>query len=226
MKINEIFYSLQGEGRLAGVPSVFIRLAGCPLRCQWCDTKYAWSDDAGKAYTIDKLIGEISPFPTEHVVVTGGEPMVDPEVPVLINALAKKDMHITVETSGIEYLPSLPCNLMSISPKMSNSTPSDPEHAKHHEKNRFDAAVLQELIDNYEYQLKFVVDKPEDLDEIADCMGQLDNLNPYNVFLMPQATNKDEYLTKSQMVAAVCKQTGFAMSPRLQVMLWDNQRGK
>ena len=226
MIINEIFYSLQGEGRLSGMPSVFIRLAGCPLRCRWCDTKYAWSPEAGESYSINELIRKVSPFPTEHVVVTGGEPMVDPELGGLLNALANEGMHITVETSGINFLPGLPCDLMSISPKMSNSMPSDPELAKHHEEIRFDAAVLQELIDSYEYQLKFVVDKPGDLDEIADCMSQLDNLNPYNVFLMPQATSREEYLTKSQMVAAVCEQTGFAMSPRLQVMLWDNKRGK
>src|SRR5271165_3361418 len=74
--ISEIFYSIQGEGELTGVPSAFIRTSGCNLRCSWCDTKYASWATEGKEMSIDEIVSEVGHFPTEHVVVTGGEPMV------------------------------------------------------------------------------------------------------------------------------------------------------
>ncbi|MCK4999984.1 MAG: 7-carboxy-7-deazaguanine synthase QueE [Anaerohalosphaera sp.] len=226
MIINEIFYSLQGEGALAGVPSVFIRLAGCPLRCKWCDTKYAWPPDSGREHTVGQILSEIEQYPTDHVVVTGGEPITNCELPVLLNGLSDANKHITIETSGIAFVTSLPCDLMSISPKLSNSTPGDPALADEHEESRYNKTALQQLINTYDYQLKFVVDAPTDLDEIAQSIGELENINPYKIYLMPQATTIQEYLSKSQMVAAICKQTGFAMSQRLQVMLWNSQKGK
>ena len=87
MKVSEIFYSLQGEGFLAGVPSVFVRLAGCPLRCRWCDTKYAWETTSGQESAVDDIIKTIERFPTEYVVVTGGEPMVRTDLPELLQAV-------------------------------------------------------------------------------------------------------------------------------------------
>ena len=86
--------------------------------------------------------------------------------------------------------------------------------------------ALQQLIEAYEYQLKFVVDGPQDLDEIAACLDQLKEVNPYKVYLMPQAQTRAELVEKSQMLAEYCLQTGFAMSPRLQVLLWQGQRGR
>ncbi len=225
MIVNEIFYSLQGEGRFAGVPSAFIRLAGCPLRCRWCDTKYAWPESAGTDYTIDQLKEKILPFPTRHLVVTGGEPFVAEGLDELTASFAEARKHITIETSGIKFIPDLACDLMSISPKLSNSTPADSDASAEHEKHRIDIAALNQLIDNYEYQLKFVVDTPADLDEIAACIEQLKNVNPYNVYLMPQATTRSQLIEKSQMLAKFCMQTGFALSQRLQVMLWENERG-
>jgi 7-carboxy-7-deazaguanine synthase len=115
---------------------------------------------------------------------------------------------------------------MSISPKLSNSTPAEPQLAKIHEDLRLDISVLGELIDNYEYQLKFVLDSEEDLPEIQQTIAEIGNVEPQKVMLMPQAVTRDELLAKSPMVADLCKQTGFAFSPRLQVMLWNNQRGK
>lgn len=226
MLVNEIFHSLQGEGQLAGMPSAFVRLAGCPLRCRWCDTKYAWWDSSGQEYTIEQIVQKVSSFDTPHVVVTGGEPMINAELAPLLKALAEPGVHITIETCGIGFVPEVKCNLMSISPKMSNSNPVEPEAAQDHEENRLDTAVLQELINNYQYQLKFVVDSSEDLDEIAELLSKLENINPYKVFLMPQATNRLEYLEKAPLVAELCRTTGFVFSSRLQVLLWDNQRGK
>ena len=226
MIINEIFYSLQGEGRLAGVPSVFVRVAGCPLRCRWCDTKYAWSAEAGRDYTIKELEEQILQWPTRYVVITGGEPMVVEGLGEFTRAMAEARMHITIETSGIAFVGDLSCDLMSISPKLSNSTPAEPGAAAEHERQRLNLPAVQQLIDHYDYQLKFVVDSPADLDEIADCLQQLENVNPYKVYLMPQAQTRAELVEKSQMLAEYCLQTGFALSPRLHVMLWEGEKGR
>ncbi len=226
MRVSEIFYSLQGEGFLAGLPSIFIRLAGCPLRCKWCDTKYAWDRTAGAHYTIDKILQTVQQWPCEFVVITGGEPMINSDLPQLVKKLKDLEKHITIETAGIAFISSLACDLMSISPKLSNSTPEDPALAEIHEDSRLDLAVLRELIDNYNYQLKFVVDSPKDMPEIRQTIEQIENVDSKKVMLMPQAVTRDELLAKSPMVADLCKQTGFAFSQRLQILLWNGRRGK
>ncbi len=226
MIVNEIFYSLQGEGKLAGVPSVFIRLAGCRLRCRWCDTKYAWDEQAGDEWGAEEILQKIAAYPTRYAVITGGEPMDREGLPELAALLHQAGYHITVETAGLDCIANLPVNLMSISPKLSNTTPADPKLAQIHEQQRLRPAVLESLIATYDYQLKFVVDVPEDLAEIAACIEKLQDVHPYKVYLMPQATEPNEYLEKSRRLADYCMQTGFAFSPRLQVMLWGSQRGK
>ncbi len=225
MIINEIFYSLQGEGFLTGTPSIFIRLAGCPLRCKWCDTKYAWDSKAGKDYSIEEILQTIQQWSCKFVVITGGEPMINSDLPALAQKLKADDKHITVETAGIAFIPNLACDLMSISPKLSNSVPAEPKLAEIHKNFRPDLAVLRELIDNCEYRLKFVVDSQADLPEIRQMVDKLGNVNSEKVLLMPQATTRDEFLAKAPMVADMCKQTGFVFGQRLQVLLWNNRRG-
>jgi 7-carboxy-7-deazaguanine synthase len=225
MIINEIFYSLQGEGFLAGTPSIFIRLAGCPLRCKWCDTKYAWDSKAGEDYSIEKILQTIRQWSCRFVVVTGGEPMINPDLPALAQKLKADDKHITVETAGIAFIPNLACDLMSISPKLSNSVPAEPKLAEIHKNFRPDLAVLRELVDNYEYRLKLVVDSKADLPEIRQMVDKLGDVNSEKVLLMPQATTRDEFLAKAPMIADMCRQTGFVFGQRLQVLLWDNRRG-
>jgi 7-carboxy-7-deazaguanine synthase len=215
MIINEIFHSLQGEGSLAGVPSVFIRLAGCELGCKWCDSRYAWDPAAGAEYDIEKIRSQAVSYRCGNLVITGGEPMTNPDLPELLNVFAQEDFHITIETSGTKFIPNLGCSLMSISPKLSNAEP----------RIDLDMTALQLLIDNYRFQLKFVVDGPADIDEIKICLASLKNVPKESVYLMPQATRRDEYLEKSRMTARLCKETGFNFSPRLQVMLWNNKKG-
>ena len=226
MRVSEIFYSLQGEGTLTGVPSVFVRLAGCPLRCRWCDTKYAWDKEAGRRYSVDRIVQTLQQWPCRFVVITGGEPMTDSQLPELARQLKALGKHITVETAGIAFIPDMPCDLMSISPKLSNSTPDDPKLAAIHEDSRLDVAVLAELIDNYKYQLKFVVDTQADLQEIQQTIEEIGNADLGNVVLMPQAGTRAELLAKSPMVADMCKSAGFAFCQRLQVMLWNDERGR
>jgi 7-carboxy-7-deazaguanine synthase len=226
MRINEIFYSLQGEGFLAGVPSVFVRLAGCPLRCRWCDTKYAWDKRAGEDYRIGDIIAAATRWPCGYVVITGGEPMLNSGLAELVKELKNSGKHITIETAGIAYIPEMECDLMSISPKLSNSVPEDMKAAAAHEDSRLDIAVLQELVENYEYQLKFVVDSEQDLPEIQQTLKEIGNIEPGKVMLMPQASKRETLLAKSGLAAEMCKQTGFAFSQRLQVLLYDGQRKK
>lgn len=224
MRVNEIFYSLQGEGFLAGVPSVFVRLAGCPLRCRWCDTKYAWSADSGTQLSVDKIIAEIDDWPCNHVVITGGEPMMHNQIAQLTYRLKDAEKHITIETVGIAYIPDMACDLMSISPKLINSMPVDEKLRALHQDSRLDLAVMSELIDNYDYQLKFVVDDETDQFEIEDILDRLENVDYRKVMLMPQASSREELIEKSIMVAELCKRTGFTLSQRLQVLLWNNQK--
>jgi 7-carboxy-7-deazaguanine synthase len=224
MIVNEIFYSLQGEGFLAGLPSVFIRLAGCPLRCRWCDTKYAWSKEAGRQHSIDEIIQAVKKWPCRFVVITGGEPMVDPDIARLVGELKAADKQITIETAGIAYIPDMPCDLMSISPKLDNSVPDDVKMAAIHKDSKLDIAVLEELVSNYNYQFKFVVDSVHDVAEIQELLDKIDNVDTAKVMLMPQAATREELLSKSPIVADMCKLIGFAFSQRLQVLLWNNQK--
>jgi len=225
MRISEIFYSLQGEGFLAGTPSVFVRVSGCPLRCRWCDTKYAWDERAGQYCDVEKIVQAVQHLPCKFVVITGGEPMINTDLPELVRKLKACNKHITIETAGIAFLPDMPCDLMSISPKLSNSVPLDAKLAAIHEDLRLDIVVLRKLIDNYEYQLKFVVNCEDDLSEIQQVLEKTGKPDLEKVILMPQAITRDEFLAKSPMVAEMCKRTGFAFGNRLQVLLWDNEKG-
>jgi len=209
---------------LAGLPSVFIRLAGCPLRCRWCDTKYAWDESAGPDYGIAEIVETIQKWPCRFVVITGGEPTTNPDLPQLAQQLKAAGKHITIETAGIVFVPDLPCDLMSISPKLSNSTPDDLKLAAIHEDSRLDIAVLRKLIDNYNYQLKFVVDGEADLAEIQQTIKTIGKVDLEKVMLMPQAATRNELLVKSPMVAEMCKSTGFTLCQRLQILLWNNER--
>ena len=122
MRIAELFYSIQGEGSLVGVPSFFIRTSGCNLRCSWCDTPYtSWAPE-GVDLSIDQILNEARAHPARYAVVTGGEPMIAPEVLPLTARLRGAGFHITIETAGTVFRP-VACDLMSISPKLANSTP-------------------------------------------------------------------------------------------------------
>jgi len=225
MIVNEIFYSLQGEGFLAGIPSVFVRLAGCPLRCRWCDTKYAWAEDAGEDLSVVEILDAVCKHDCRFVVITGGEPMINSQLRRLAQELKALEKHITIETAGIAYIPDVPCDLMSISPKLSNSAPEDAELAASHADARLDLAVLGELIANYNHQLKFVVDSVNDLPEIQEVIEKTGNIDTDRLMLMPQAATREEFIEKAPMVADLCKSTGFAFCQRLQVLLWNNERG-
>jgi 7-carboxy-7-deazaguanine synthase len=146
--------------------------------------------------------------------------MVNPQLPVLVKALKKLRKHITIETAGLKFIPNLTCDLLSISPKTTNSM------FKTQKKTPDPFFVVRRLVDAYPYQLKFVVDSPADLPEILKFIDRLRNVDPAKVMLMPQARTRDELIAKSPMVAELCRQTGFAFCNRLQILLYNGQRGK
>jgi 7-carboxy-7-deazaguanine synthase len=222
LRIAELFYSLQGEGTLVGVPSFFIRTTGCNLRCSWCDTPYTSWQPEGVELTLHQILDEVNAHPARHVVVTGGEPMIAPEILPLTEQLRAAGKHITIETAGTVFQP-VACDLMSISPKLANSTPEG-RWAAQHERLRIQRDVLGELMRRYDYQLKFVIQRPEDLEELRDLAAAL-GADRERIVLMPEGTDAERLRERALWLAEICKQEGFRFSPRLHVDLYGNRRG-
>lgn len=221
MKINEVFASLQGEGTLAGVPSLFIRTTGCNLRCVWCDTPNTSWTPAGDDWTIAQLADWIRGFPQiRHVVITGGEPMIQPALPDLTREVRRLGRHITIETAGTVFL-DVACDLMSISPKLANSTP--PDHAQH-ERTRYQPEVLRRLMSAYDYQLKFVVQALEDFAEIRQIL-EATAADRAKVLLMPEGTSAEEIRKRAAWLADLCRIEGLRYSPRLHIDIWGHRPG-
>jgi 7-carboxy-7-deazaguanine synthase len=226
MRIAEIFYSVQGEGTLVGVPSTFVRTSGCNLRCTWCDTPYTSWQPEGADQPIDAILDRVRGFGTKHVVVTGGEPMIAPGIVSLTERLNQLELHITIETAGTVFAPVI-CDLMSISPKLANSTPRQRDNgrwAAQHERLRYQPDVLRQLMDTYPYQLKFVVESPDDLNEIRSMAADL-GASADRVVLMPEGTDPETLRNRGRWIVEICKTEGWRFSPRLHVDLWGNTRG-
>ena len=227
MRIAEIFYSIQGEGRLAGLPSAFIRTSGCNLRCVWCDTPYTSWKPEGTEMSLPEICQAVEIYPIRHVVITGGEPFLAPGIDELAAQLKTSGAHITIETAATIFK-AVPCDLISMSPKLSNSTPWQKQNGKFaamHEEHRLNFAVMQQFIDSYEYQLKFVVDREPDFIEVGEVLDKLKSVDNTRVLMMPQARTRKELYDKSRWIVELCKQHGYGYSPRLQIELYGNRRG-
>jgi 7-carboxy-7-deazaguanine synthase len=226
LKLAELFYSIQGEGKLAGVPSVFVRASGCNLRCVWCDTPYASWKPEGADHAIDDIMARVRLCaPAKHVVVTGGEPLIMPDIEELCARLSAEKFHVTIETAATVFKP-LKLDLASLSPKLSNSTPVGTDFAESHEKRRINIGAIQQFIDTApDFQLKFVVSRQEDLAEIDDILAKLKGWSPADVLLMPEGTNVESLSRRGAVVAELCKDRGFRYCPRLHVALYGNTRG-
>ena len=226
MKIAEIFHSIQGEGILAGVPSVFIRTSGCNLRCVWCDTPYTSWNPEGAETPLAAILEQALSRGARHAVVTGGEPMIAPRIVELTGALRSAGLHITVETAGTVFAP-VACDLMSISPKLANSTPLDREGgrwAAQHDRLRHQPDVLSKLMAAYPYQLKFVIAAPEDVDEAAAIVEEA-AASSERVVLMPEGIDAETLRERGRWLVEICQQRGWRYGPRLHVDLWGNRRG-
>ena len=192
LPIAETFVSVQGEGKLTGAPSWFVRLSGCNLRCSWCDTPYASWKPEGTNRSIEDLVREARESGVVNAVVTGGEPMMFEGCTELTRALRAAGLHVTIETAGTIFREAH-ADLMSISPKLANSAPAEESGwRERHESRRTNLDTLQRLIDAHaERQLKFVVDRPEDLPEIESLLAMLRGWAPGDVLLMPEGVTAE-----------------------------------
>ena len=234
LPINELFYSLQGEGTLAGMPSVFVRTSGCNLRCWFCDSYHTSWEPTHAWMGLDEIIQKVeSHSEADHVVLTGGEPLIHEEAVALLDRLANLGYHTTVETNGTIYRDAA-IGLASISPKLKSSTPTpekDPagegEWADRHDDRRIDFDVLRTLVGTYDHQLKFVVTGPDDLPEITDLLDRLREvaggpIRDEDVLLMPEGTTREQLNKTREIVAELALEHGFRYTPRLHVDLWDD----
>jgi 7-carboxy-7-deazaguanine synthase len=229
MLVSEIFYSIQGEGELTGVPSVFVRTSGCNLRCSWCDTKYASWAPEGEELSSEEILAQVDAFSCRHVVVTGGEPMIAKGIHELAVQLKTRGHHITIETAATVLPEGIACDLASLSPKLSNSTPTAAlagSWSDRHEKRRLQPEVIRDWIQNYNYQLKFVVASENDLAEIHDLLAGIGAaINPAKVLLMPEATDAATLGERSCFLIAICKRHGYRYCDRLHIRLFGNRKG-
>jgi 7-carboxy-7-deazaguanine synthase len=229
MRISEIFYSIQGEGELTGVPSVFVRTSGCNLRCIWCDTPYASWNPEGDEMSVDAILAEVSRHPTQFVVLTGGEPMIAKGIHELAAGLRAAGKHITIETAGTVLPHGIACDLASISPKMANSTPSVSQAGawhQRHEETRRRPEVVAEWVREYPFQLKFVVSSDADIPEIDSLVQALPHEIPaHKVLLMPQRISLEEISSRNTTFIDLCKSRGYRYCSRLHIDLFGNRRG-
>ena len=229
MQTLEIYSSRQGEGIWTGQESVFVRFLGCHLHCRFCDTAHARStgDGAETGVELDpeEIAGRVLLYSTAHVVLTGGEPMLSPKIVELTTLLKEQHCQITIETSGTIFQPVV-CDLMSISPKLSNTTPRDGELSiiRAHDCNRWKPEIMQQLVLEYNHQLKFVVDADDDLLEVEEYLTHLSGIVPSRVMLMPQAPDVETMMQKAAWIEPYCQTKGYRYCPRMQLVWYGNKR--
>lgn len=226
IRISEIFASLQGEGWLAGTPSTFVRTSGCNLRCWFCDTRYASWEPEGDYWSSDEIVQECKKLGKSHVVITGGEPMIHRSLPGLCESLRDVGSHVTIETAGTIFL-DLPCDLMSISPKLANSVPANSSSSwvKNHETRSYQPEIVQKLIQQHDYQLKFVLDQISDADQVLEYLETLEEVDHSRVLMMPQGTTSDALALQAEWLVPWCEQHDFRYCARSHIDWFGNVRG-
>lgn len=227
MFICELYKSIQGEGLLTGTESIFVRTSGCNLRCDFCDTPFSSWNPEGVQQSVAEIVQTCRSLDCSHVVLTGGEPMLQKEVVDLTRLLGSAGHHITIETAGTIDR-NVVCDLMSISPKLSNSTPDESRAGKwrqQHEQNRHRPEVIKALLQRYEYQLKFVVDQPDDCQEILTYLRPFPGIDPSRVLLMPQGVQESELAAREPWIETFCTEHGFSLCRRMHIVWFGNKRG-
>lgn len=246
LSVSEIFTSFQGEGRLTGVPSIFIRLAGCHLRCGFCDTRYAQCYSNGLPMSVENILQKVIasaqkptfpefstrwknrtqktkiPEPEKsarilHIVITGGEPLLFPSVAPLVRVLHEHAFHVTIETSGTRFL-ATGCDLLSVSPKMENSGNLLSQRSV----SRTLRPLLEDAID---YQMKFVINKQTDCTETILFLNEFPFLSREKVLWMPQGQTEEEVAQRETWVRQTAAENGFGFSPRAHLFWFGSRRG-
>lgn len=224
MFISEIYESFQGEGPFAETTSLFIRTSGCNLRCSFCDTPFTSWKPEGDQMSLEEVAARVHTSLAPHVVLTGGEPMLAPQLTELSEACRAAEKVITIETAGTVDR-SVECDLMAISPKLKNSTPADHAWSVRHEETRHQPAVIRSLFLRYNAILKFVIDQQSDVLEVADYLLEFPEIAADQVWLMPQARTQPELAAKRDWVRQAAEQHGYRFSSRLHIERFGNQRG-
>ena len=210
LRISEIFYSLQGESNTVGIPTVFIRLTGCPLRCHYCDTSYAFT--GGERLTITAIIDQVKHYTTRYVTVTGGEPLAQVDSIELMTALIAQGYDVSLETSGALDISNFDARVVKV---MDLKTPSSGEV----DKNRYEN--IQFL--NSKDQVKFVIGNTEDYDWSKSMLSKYDLASRCQILFSPvmdqmQPTELAEKILNDQL------QVRFQI--QLHKLLWQDARGK
>ena len=208
LNITEIFYSLQGEAREVGIPSVFVRLTGCPLRCNYCDTTYAFKGN--NPLTVEGIIKQIEVYNTKHVCVTGGEPLAQKNCHILLDFLVEKGCHVSLETSGSIDISRINSGVSIV---MDIKTPSSTEARQ----NRYENIALLEAKD----QLKFVIASREDF---VWCCDLLEKHNTkVEVIFSPVYEN----LNPTELADWILeRQLNVRLQLQLHKILWGEAKGK
>jgi 7-carboxy-7-deazaguanine synthase len=226
LRISEIFESIQGEGASAGAPSVFVRLATCNLRCSWCDTRYTWDwaaydyDREVTRVAVEDVAGKILASDAgSHVVITGGEPLLQqPALIELMRALPAA-RHVEIETNGtVAPVAELVARVdqWNVSPKLANSGES--------RERRITRDSLLVLLGTGRAWLKLVLESSADIDEVECLLAELAWPRD-RVLLMPQASSRETLAERAPMVLRVATERGLRTSPRLHVERWGGRRG-
>ncbi len=227
MRVAEIYKSIQGEGSLTGTESVFVRATGCNLRCWFCDTPFASWKPEGEDLSVEEILAQVNQYDCRHAVLTGGEPMLFSELIPVCHALRSQGWHITIETAGTLYLP-VECDLMSISPKLSNATPdgqASPKWRERHEHTRHVPDVIRQLVDQYDCQFKFVVGQRSDCDEVLRYLEEFPEIDRSRAMLMPLGTTTGELSRVGAWLEDACRELGLRYCPRRQIEWFGLARG-
>lgn len=181
LRITEIFYSLQGEAKTVGIPTVFVRLTGCPLRCQYCDTEYAFK--GGQLLSFDEIIAEIQKYNTKYIVITGGEPLAQPQSLELMRQLCDMSYNVSLETSGALDVSQVDSRVIKV---LDIKTPGSAEVTKNYYGN------FQHL--SADDQIKFVICDRNDFDWAKQLMQEYELNTRCEVLFSPSYQELDHRL--------------------------------
>lgn len=221
--VSELFVSVQGEGMLTGVPSVFVRTGACNLRCRWCDTpETSWSP-SGDVRAVADVVREVLDHDVRHVVLTGGEPLLPKGIAPLAQALHRAGRHLTVETAGTLFK-DLPVDLWSLSPKLASSVPDHPRWGPKHDALRLNRDVLRRYVATGRYQLKLVLADPAEMGEVEALVTEL-GAAPERVLLMPEGVETARLDAVAEWLVPLCTERGYRFCDRLHIRLFGHTRG-
>lgn len=229
--VSEIFSSIQGEGSYLGTPAIFLRFAGCNLSCCWdgepCDSRYAVTGEDAVSLDLDSLLEQTlaqrQKFPgIRQVILTGGEPLLQPLLPELTTRLREHDFFIALETNGTRAV-KLSADFISLSPKLGSAFPADTDPAILQQRRQ--PQVLRFWMNRHDFQLKFTWGSEKDETEILELLTDLGSVPPEKICLMPVGITREALRQRGRRCVEICLRHGWRYSPRAHIELYDAARG-